>query len=66
MIRIAQHLAPFAVRRYVPGIEFANCTMPPRWPVHDAQGVWPDGVDEVAGAAQKSFVDDEFIVAVFV
>ena len=35
-------------------------------PVHPAKRVRPDGEDQIAGAAEEGFVNDELVVAVFV
>lgn len=66
VVGVAQHTAAAAVGRDVPGIVLHDRADFARGPVHAAQRARPDREHQVAGFAEKGFVNQELIVAVLV
>ena len=62
VVGIAQDEGPGAVGGDVPGVAGADGAMGAGGPIHGAEGLGPDGVDEMAGTAEEGFVDDELVV----
>lgn len=66
VVGIAQYEGAGAVGGDVPGVAGADGAMGAGGPIHGAEGMGPDGIDEMAGAAEEGFVDDEEVVGVVV